>query len=107
MAEVVDISEQNFETAIINAGKPALVDFWAPWCGPCRMMHPVLESLAESVGESAVIGRCNVDDNPSLAGRFGVSAIPTMILFKGGNQVETMVGVTPEEELKKKIEANV
>ncbi|MBN1289229.1 MAG: thioredoxin [Actinobacteria bacterium] len=107
MAEVVEISDQTFESVIANAGKPALVDFWAPWCGPCRMMHPVLESLAESVGESAVIARCNVDDSPSLAGRFGVSAIPTMILFKDGNQVETMVGVTPEDELKKKIEANL
>ena len=71
------------------------------------MMHPVLETLSESVGDSAVVARCNVDDNPSLAGRFGVSAIPTMILFKDGNKVETMVGVTPAEELKKKIEASI
>lgn len=107
MAEIKEINEQDFDAEIANAGKPALVDFWAPWCGPCRMMHPVLESLAESIGDSAVVARCNVDDNPALAMKFGVSAIPTLVLFKDGAQVDTMIGVTSEEELKKRLEALV
>lgn len=105
MADVLDVNEENFEADVLKCDKAVLVDFWAPWCGPCRMMHPVLESLCDEYGEKAVIARCNVDDNPAIAGRFSVTAIPTMILFKGGEQIDTMIGVTPAEELKKRIDA--
>jgi thioredoxin 1 len=105
MADVLEVNDDNFESEVLKNEKPALVDFWAPWCGPCRMMHPVIESLSEEYEGKAVIARCNVDDNQALAGRFNVTAIPTMILFNAGQPVETMIGVTPAEEIKKRLDA--
>ncbi len=105
MADVLDINEQNFESEVVNAGKPALVDFWAPWCGPCRMMHPIVEGLAEEYGDRAVIARCNVDENQGLAQRFGVTAIPTLIIFKSGAQAGSITGVTSAEEIKKQLDS--
>ncbi len=103
MAEVLEVNELNFEAEIVNSGKPALIDFWAPWCGPCRMMHPVIEGLAEEYAGKAVIGRCNVDENQALAQKFGVTAIPTLIVFKNGELSDSMIGVTSAEEIKKKL----
>jgi thioredoxin 1 len=105
MADVLEVTEQNFEAEIAKSDKPALVDFWAPWCGPCRMMHPVIEGLAEELSGKAVIGRCNVDENQGLAQRFGVSAIPTIIVFKNGEQAASMIGVTSADEIKKKLDS--
>jgi thioredoxin 1 len=105
MAEVLEVNEQNFEEEIKNSDKAALLDFWAPWCGPCKMMHPIIESLAGEFEGRVVIARCNVDENPVLASQFEVTAIPTLVLLKGGEQVETMVGVTPPEEIKNRIES--
>jgi len=105
MAEVLEVNEQNFEAEIKNSDKAALLDFWAPWCGPCKMMHPTIEDLAGEFEGRAVIARCNVDENPVLASQFEVTAIPTLVLFKGGERVETLVGVTPPEELKNRLES--
>ncbi len=107
MAEVVDITEDNFDEKIAKAQGTALVDFWAPWCGPCRMMHPIMEKLAEEFEGRALIARCNVDENPSLAARFGISAIPTLVVFKDGESKDMLVGVTSLDSLKEKIEANM
>ena len=103
MAEVLEVTDQNFEAEILKSEVPALVDFWAPWCGPCRMMHPVIEGLANELEGKAVIGRCNVDENQALAQRFGVSAIPTMIVFNGGEQSSTLIGVSSAEDIKQKL----
>ena len=104
MAEVLEVNEQNFDAEIAKSDKPALVDFWAPWCGPCRMMHPIIESIAEEYEGKAVIARCNVDENQALAQKFGVTAIPTMIVFKSGEQSSSMIGVTSVEEIKKRLD---
>jgi len=107
MGEVVEINEQSFEAKIEGSEGLALVDFWAPWCGPCRMMHPVLEELANEYDGKAVIARCNVDDAQALAGKFSVTAIPTIVMFKDGQEVDKIIGVVPAEELKKRLDANL
>jgi thioredoxin 1 len=105
MAGVLEVNEQNFEAEITKSDKPALVDFWAPWCGPCRMMHPVIEGIADEYAGKAVIARCNVDENQALAQKFGVTAIPTMIFFKDGEQSGSAIGVTSAEEIKKQLDS--
>jgi len=106
MPEVLEVTEENFEASILKANMPALVDFWAPWCGPCRMLHPVIDEVAKDYEGKAIIARCNVDENPGLAARFGVTAIPTLIFFKNGEQRGSLVGVSPAEEIKKLIDEN-
>ena len=107
MGEVVEIDGQSFESKIGGSEGLALVDFWAPWCGPCRMMHPILEELADEYDGKAIIARCNVDDAQALAGKFNVTAIPTIVLFKDGQEVDKIIGVVPAEELKKRLDASL
>ena len=95
--KVTELSGSQFDAAIANG--VALVDFWAPWCGPCRKQGPILEDVAESIDCRAKIAKINVDDAGSLAGRFGVQTIPTLLLFKDGNEVRRFVGVKPKEIL--------
>ncbi len=107
MGDIVEIDEQKFKAEIEGSEGLALVDFWAPWCGPCRMMHPVLEELADEYDGKAMIARCNVDDAQALAGRFSVTAIPTIVLFKDGQEVDKVIGVVSAEELKKRLDARL
>ncbi len=107
MGEVVEIDGQSFESQIVGSEGLALVDFWAPWCGPCRLMHPVLEELANEYDGKAVIARCNVDDAQALAGKFSITAIPTIVLFKDGQPIDKIIGVVPAEELKKRLDASL
>ena len=95
MAEIV-ITEQNFEQEVLKADKPVLVDFWATWCGPCRMLAPTIELLAEEMEGVAKVGKVNVDEQPGLAARFGISSIPTLIVFEDGKVKNTSVGVVPK-----------
>jgi len=93
-------TDQNFEQEVLNSQKPVLVDFWAPWCGPCQMMGPIIEELAEELEGKVVVGKLNVDENPQMAQKYGVMSIPTLLIFKDGRVVEQFVGVQPKEVLK-------
>ncbi|OLC57929.1 MAG: thioredoxin [Chloroflexi bacterium 13_1_40CM_4_68_4] len=99
MSKPVPISDQNFEQEVLRSDRPVLVDFWAAWCGPCRMVAPVLEQIADERGEQLKIAKLDVDANPISAGRYGVRAIPTMILFKNGQEAERLVGYMPKDRL--------
>lgn len=99
MTKPVPISDATFEQEVLKADKPVLVDFWATWCGPCRMIAPVLEQIAAEKGEQLKIAKLDVDANPVSAGRFGVRAIPTMIVFKDGREAQRIVGYMPKERL--------
>ncbi|MEK6207442.1 MAG: thioredoxin [Chloroflexota bacterium] len=101
------VSDQNFETEVIKSDTPVLVDFWAAWCGPCRMVAPVLEEIATEQGEKIKIAKLDVDANPITAGRFGVRSIPTMILFKNGREAQRVVGYMPKEKLLQQIQPHL
>ncbi|RKN85142.1 thioredoxin [Paenibacillus ginsengarvi] len=96
---IVSVSDQSFKNEV-ESGGTVLVDFWAPWCGPCKMIAPVLEDLDKEVGEQLKIAKVNVDDNPESASRFGVMSIPTLIVFKDGQPVDKVVGFQPKDALK-------
>jgi len=103
---IQQVSDGDFES-VINGGKPVFVDFWAPWCGPCRIIGPIVEELAPSYEGRAVITKMNVDENPMVAQRFGVTSIPTLMMFKGGKLVDRMVGAAPKGALQQFIDRNL
>lgn len=112
MAETTTTSVQNvtdadFDKTVLQGGKPALVDFWAPWCGPCRIIGPIVEELAPSYQGRAIIAKMNVDDNPQVAQKFGITSIPTLMMFKDGKLVDRVVGAMPKGELQKFIDRNL
>lgn len=104
---VRQVSDGDFESTVLNAGKPAFVDFWAPWCGPCRIIGPIVEELAPSYEGKAVIAKINVDENPATAQKFQVTSIPTLMIFKDGKMVDRAVGAMPRSELQKFIDRNL
>ncbi|MDO5033829.1 MAG: thioredoxin [Actinomycetaceae bacterium] len=105
MSNTVKVTTSDFTDSVLKSEVPVLVDFWAPWCGPCRQMEPILEELADELSEQVVIAKLNVDENPVLASKFGIVSIPTMMLFKDGQPVRSMVGGRPKSTLKKELEA--
>ena len=96
-----DVTDATFEQDVLQAGQPVVVDFWAPWCGPCHAITPVLESLEDEAGDRIGFTKLNIDENPVMASRYGVLAIPTVILFDGGEPKETVMGARPRSHFEK------
>jgi thioredoxin 1 len=107
MAEVVNVNEANFQEEVIDAGKPVLVDFWAPWCGFCKQLSPVIDQLAAEIDDKVKVVKVNVDENRALAQKNGVMSMPTMILFKNGEAVQRLMGFMPKDNIIAKITPNI
>lgn len=103
--KTVEITDANFESTIVNSDKPALVDFWAVWCGPCRTVAPIVEEMAETYGDRAVVGKLDVDGNRETAVKFGIQAIPTLLFFKNGEVADRIVGAVDRNAIISKLEA--
>ena len=104
---IMDIDDRSFDSEIIQSDKPAVVDFWAPWCGPCKAIGPVIEELAEAHGDNIKFTKCNVDENPATPAKFGIKAIPTLIFFKEGKVVDQITGMVAKSKLEDTIKSIV
>lgn len=104
-AGVLTFTDENFESDVLASDRPVLVDFWAPWCGPCRMISPTIDELGREAGERFRIGKLNIDDSPYTPSKYGIDGIPTLLVFKGGEIVQRFTGVTGKDELQKALEA--
>ena len=100
----VNVTDENFDTEVVKATKPVIVDFWAEWCGPCKMLTPTIEELADDFLDKAIIGKVNVDHSPSIAQKYSIRSIPSILFFKNGSVEQQLVGVVPKEEMAKIIE---
>ena len=103
-ANITDVTDNNFQAEVLEHDKPVLVDFWAPWCGPCRVIAPSLEEIADEQADSLRIVKLNVDENQQTAARYGVMSIPTLIVFKGGEPAHTIIGALPKKRLVQELE---
>jgi thioredoxin 1 len=107
MAEPVTFTDDNFDNEVVNSDLPVLVDFWAEWCGPCRMIGPIVKEMAIEYEGKAKIGKVNVDENPSISQKYGIRSIPSLLIFKNGEVVDQVVGAVPKTQLKKQLDAQL
>ena len=105
--KIVTVSDAEFESSVLQGDKPSLIDFWAEWCQPCKMLAPTVEEIAGEYEDRILVGKLNVDDNPATATKYGIRGIPTLLLFKGGQVVQQLVGVKSKAEIKKVIDENI
>lgn len=103
----IELTTNNWEEKVMNSDKPVLVDFWAEWCGPCRMVGPIVEELSGEYEGKALIGKVNVDEHQEIAGKYGIRNIPTLLVFKNGEVVDKQVGAAPKKALAEKLEAQM
>jgi len=107
MGKALEFTDDSFENDVLKADKPVLVDFWAEWCGPCRMVGPIVEEMAGEYEGKAKIGKVNVDENAEIATKYGIRSIPSLLIFKNGEVVDQIVGAVPKKQLKKQLDAQV
>ncbi len=103
----LEFTDQNFEEQVLKADKPVLVDFWAVWCGPCRMVAPIIDELSKDYEGKALVGKVDVDNNPNIATKYGIRSIPTIGLFKNGEMVDKVIGAVPKQKLAQMLDAHI
>ena len=100
----IDVTEKNFNSVVLNSSKPVMVDLWAPWCGPCRMISPILEEISNEYSDEIIVAKCNVDENPTITLQYSIRNIPAVLFFKNGDVIDRMIGATNKSGYDKKIQ---